>query len=622
MCGIAGVFGRPDRDAVARMLATLVHRGPDDEHLVDGEDFALGARRLAIVDVEGGRQPLTTDGGRVWAAHNGEIYNFPGIREALAARGRRFRTRCDTEVIPHLYEEHGSAFAEVLDGMFAVAVWDADRRRGVLARDRVGKKPLYYTLIGGTLLFASEIKALLAVPGVSRRLSLPALHHFLSLKHVPHPLTIFDGIRALPPAHRLVFTPEQAPVVERYWSPDFSPDPALASAHDDELAGEILRLLGAAVARRLMSDVPIGFFLSGGIDSSLVTALAAEASGSRIRTFSLTYTAEATTPGKEADRRWARRVAERWGTDHHEEALPTERFSDTLPCVLACFDEPFAGVTSTWHLSRLMARHVKVALAGDGADELFGSYLSHRLALPLANLQAWRETAEPSLIRPFDHEPERLAALEAPTDWQWRCRLHVFSEADKQTLLTPEARRALGDASTEALTAREYAELTAKDPLNRVLEAEFRHQLPDQVLTFVDRLSMAHSLEIRAPFLDTALCSFVARIPGERKMPGGRTKHLLKLAATRLLPAELVERPKEGFVMPVAGWLRGPLRQWAAATLSAPRLAPLGVFEPDAVTSLLARALDGPEDLRRLNQVLALLVVVTWFERYRPTGVG
>ena len=284
MCGIAGVFGASDRPTVDAMLTALHHRGPDDSFVVGGDRFDLGARRLSIVDVGGGRQPMSNESQTIWAAQNGELYNYPLLRPRLLAAGHALHTHCDTEVLPHLYEECGANLPQRIDGMFAVAVWDDARKVGLLARDRFGKKPLYYHVDRERLYFASEIKALLRIPGFARRIDLEALHHFLSLKHVPQPHSIFQGIAQLPPAHRLVFEPGRPPQIERYWDLSFEADPDTAALSEDELAERLLALLRQGVERRLMADVPIGFFLSGGLDSSLTTALAAELSPRQIQT--------------------------------------------------------------------------------------------------------------------------------------------------------------------------------------------------------------------------------------------------------------------------------------------------------------------------------------------------
>ena len=616
MCGIAGVFGRGDRATVQRMLHTLVHRGPDDEGLVGSADFTLGARRLAIVDVENGHQPVTDETGTLWAVQNGELYNFPQARAHLLARGHRLKTRCDTEVLPHLYEEHGAALPVHVDGMFALAVWDDVGKVGVLARDRMGKKPLYYMRRAQELYFASEIKALLQVPGFDRRLNLEALHHYLSYKHVPHPLSIFDGISILPPAHRLVFRRGGEPEVSRYWSVPFGGADEATLPPDEQLVDRLLELLRQAVERRLMADVPIGFFLSGGIDSSLSTALAAERGPGRIKTFTLTYQEEATTPGKEQDRRWARWVAERYGTEHYEERIAFADFPASLRRILRCFDEPFAGVVSTYYLAQLMARHVKVAVAGDGADELFGSYLSHRLAGPLARYSEYERTGRRELIRPFEDRPAWLAGLAGREDWAWRHELSVFTEEQKASLYAPDVAAAVRGFSTREHLRRWFAASTASDPLNRVLGVEFQTLLPDQVLTFVDRLSMAHSLEVRSAFLDTDVVTFVAALPGRLKIRDGQTKWLLKQAARRYFPAEMVDRPKEGFVMPVARWLGRDLEPYVRETLGAERLRKHGLFDVDRVQELVDGLYREERDHTYVNRVLSLIVFQEWYELY------
>jgi asparagine synthase (glutamine-hydrolysing) len=624
MCGICGVFGRGNREVVESMLATLGHRGPDDSFAVGGEAFGLGARRLSIVDVAGGRQPMSNETGTVWAAENGELYNYQRIRARVIDGGHTLHTRCDTEVLPHLYEEYGTDLPRHIDGMFAVAVWDDARKIGLLARDRMGKKPLYYYQSGDQLYFASEIKALLRVPGFVREINLDALHHFLSLKHVPHPLSIFKRIAMLPPAHRLVFTPDAPSRVERYWDVSFEVRPGTDHMDEEELVDEFLALLRRAVERRFMSDVPIGFFLSGGLDSSLSTALAAELCPAHIKTFTLTYSNDSTTPGKEQDRRWARWVAEKYETDHHEEPIEFSSFPDNLRNVLRCFDEPFAGVVSSYFLSQAIARHVKVALAGDGADELFGSYLSHRLAQPLANFSAYLESGDVSLIRPFDDRPDYLASLlngaspadARPRDWAWRSKLLVFTEDEKRALYAPDVDRAVDAASTPELLRETFDALTTRDPLNRVLEAEFRTIFADQVLTYVDRLSMAHSLETRTAYLDTDVVQFVAGLPGRLKIRNGETKYLLKKAALRYFPAEMVFRPKEGFLMPVTEWILSDLQPYVRETLCASRLSAHRLFRESAVDALVDAVYRPGADYRDVNKVLALLVFQEWYELY------
>jgi asparagine synthase (glutamine-hydrolysing) len=617
MCGIAGVFGRGDRATVETMLTTILHRGPDDGFAVSGEHFALGARRLSIVDVAGGRQPISNETGSVWATQNGELYNYPKVRPRLLAGGHTLHTHCDTEMLPHLYEEHGIDLPKHIDGMFAVAVWDDTRRTGLLARDRMGKKPLYYHQAGDRLYFGSEIKALLEVPGISREIDHEALHHYLSLKHIPHPLTIFKSIKMLPPAHRLVFEQGKAPAIDRYWDVTFdrAGDPAMT---EDDAVDQFLALLRQGIERRLMADVPIGFFLSGGLDSSLSTVLAAELAGGRIKTFTLTYGAESTTPGKEQDRRWARWVADKYQTEHHEETVAFTGFPESAPQILRHFDQPFAGVVSSYFLSQRIARHVKAALSGDGADELFGSYLSHRLAQPLARFGDYARTGDASLIPGFESRPDYLAGLlnDGPEDWRWRAKLVVFDEAQKRSLYSDAMTRAIGGASTVDWFQSVFASLTATDPLNRILEAEFRTIFPDQVLEYGDRLSMAHSLEVRTAFLDTDVVTFVAGLPGRMKISRGNTKHLLKQAARRYFPADMIDRPKEGFLMPVTQWFQNDLEGYVRATLSPAALDRHGLFNPAEVNALIERLYTPGSDYHDVNRVLALVMFQEWHHLY------
>lgn len=625
MCGIAGVFGRRAPEVVADMLRVLAHRGPDDQHVVFGEGYTLGARRLSIIDLDHGRQPLCEDQRTVWGSQNGEIYNFRELREALLREHgeHRFATDGDTELLPHLYRAYGLDFCQKLEGMFAVALWDEEKQRGVLVRDRAGKKPLYYTVDGGCLWYASEIKALLQVPGFQRRLNLEAVHHFLSYKNVPAPMTIFEGISILKPGHRLVWQNGRVAAVEPYWRLDWTP--FAEPLAEEELAEELCRRLKVAVKRRLVSDVPIGFFLSGGIDSSLSTALAAELAPDRIKTFTLTYAPDSSTPGKELDLKCAREIAARYGTDHHEEQMNFSDFQREFPAILSHFDEPFGGVVSTYFLSRLISKHVKVAISGDGSDELFGSYLSHRIARPVAELRAARrERREPGDLGHFaSGQPreflERIAAggedeTGPDQDYRWRLRLCVFSDEDKAALYSAQARGAFEGFSTLSHLRETFSTLTAGDPTNRILEAEFGTQLPDQVLAFTDRLSMAHSLEIRTAFLDTDVMEFAARLPERFKIRDQDVKVILKRAARPYLPASAIDRPKEGFVLPVNQWLQGWLFDYAKAALSPGELSRHGLFDAAAVCGLLDRFQGGQADLA--NKILSLLSFQIWYDIY------
>ena len=607
MCGISGVFGRPDIETVKQMMGTIVHRGPDDGYSVAGTHFALGTRRLSIVGVVDGRQPLSNEDGTIWAAQNGELYNYPRVKPDLLRRGHRLQTHTDTEILVHLYEDFGTRLPEQIDGMFAIAVWDTVNKRGLLARDRMGKKPLYYYRDNDALYFASEIKSLLKVPGFVRRINLEALHHYLSFKHIPCPLSIFEGIHMLPPAHVLEFQLGEEPEIRRYWDLDFSPQSETANAPEEELVERLLALLRQGIERRLMSDVPIGFFLSGGIDSTLSTVLAAEISSTPIKTFTLTYSGDSTTEGKEQDTRWARWAAAKYGTEHHEERVEFSNFPENLRRIIQCFDEPFCGTVSTYFLSSLIAKHVKVAVSGDGADELFGSYLSHRLAQPLAQLDQYRGTDQ------FEY----LSRMYEDEDWKWRAKLFVLSDDEKMDLYAPEIAEQMRCFSSRRQLQQYFSNLTATDPLNRVLEAEFRTIFPDQVLAFVDRLSMAHSLEVRTAYLDTDFVTFIAGVRGDLKIKNGETKYLLKQAAHKYFPDEMVDRRKEGFLMPVTEWLSGDLESYVRDTLSDERLQRHGIFNSTQVTKLIDDLYSGNNDYRHVNKVFSLLVFQEWFDLYK-----
>jgi len=612
MCGIAGVFGKAEPATVELMLRRIAYRGPDDEFLVSGPRFTLGARRLSILDVEGGRQPLSNETGTVWATQNGELYNFPELRPALESKGHHFRTRTDTEIIPHLYEDWGAEFPSRLLGMFAIAVWDDARECGLLVRDHTGKKPLYYLERPGALYFASEIKCLLAVRDYERRLNPAAVHHFLSYKHVPGPDTAFDGIKSLGPAQTLAWSARNGVKVSTYWALSWAPDPAWDRMDEQEASLRVAASLREGVRRRLLSDVPIGFYLSGGVDSSFSTALAATLSPGRIKTFTLTYDSESTTLGKDEDQRWARAVAKQYGTEHHEERLSAGSFAEEFPHILRHFDQPFSGAVSPYFLSRLIGRHVRVALSGDGADELFGSYLSHRLAPVIAE---YVERGPAVLDRPWFRDSRKLVeAIADPDPARWRARLAVFSEAEKQELYTPTFATAVGAASSEAHLAGYFARGTAADPLNRMLEAEFRGVFPDQVLAFVDRLSMAHSLETRTAYLDREFVELAASLPGRLKIRDGENKYILKRAASPYLPSQLIRRPKEGFVMPVNQWLMGDVGGFTARVLHPQRVRAAGMVRPEVVAAFVSRLQGGDTSLA--NRVLSLIALHVWWEDY------
>jgi len=609
MCGIAGFFGEGQAEYLPRMLATLHHRGPDDTYYQNGPNFGLGACRPSILDTAHGRQPMWSEDHVVCAAQNGEIYNSPGLREELQKQGHRFQGHCDTEILAPLYQEYGEDAWARMEGMFAVGLWDSRLQKGYLVRDRCGKKPLYYTRIGGALYFASEIKALLAVPGCSRQIDPEALQAYLGLKHVPGPASAFLHIRQVPPGHVLTWdaSRQEGISLSPYWS--FSPATGI-SVDRDQVVSKFLGLLRGAVERRLLSDVPVGFFLSGGLDSSLVTALAAEVSSSPIQTFTLTLDDGHATPGKEADRAWASWVARRFQTRHREEKIEVTHLGSQLRDVVRCFDEPFAGVISPYFLSRAMSRHVKVALCGDGADELFGSYLSHRLGASMER--------GPHAYHRTPPEEELFRAIASDSFAGWRSRLEVFSDKESWDLLKPGlCSKQAGKNLAEKRWDQAVAPFVRLSPLNQVLAAEFVTFLPDQILRYADRLSMAHSLEVRSPFLDRAVVEFVAALPAEWKIRGQETKYLMRLAAARYFPADMIRRPKEGFLMPVAQWLRTSLRPLVEECLEPGRLQRQGILHTPEVTRWKQIWEHGdPADYRLANKIYSLLMLSLWAEEY------
>jgi asparagine synthase (glutamine-hydrolysing) len=608
MCGICGFVGGPDRPTLARMAAVLAHRGPDDSGFLVRPEVSLAVRRLSIVDLVHGRQPMTSEDGAVAVVFNGEIYNAEELRAELTVRGHRLATHCDTEVLPHLYEEYGDEFVTRLDGQFAIGLWDAARQRLVLTRDRPGIRPLFYAEDGGRFIFGSEIKSVRCALRRPPTINPEALYHYLSLKYVPGPLTIYAGVRSLRPGEQAVFERGRV-TTRRYWSLEDAPQ---ITAPDAEAVDRLEELLLRSVRGRLIADVPVGVLLSGGLDSSLILALAAGLVTHPIKTFTLGYVDDL--PHKQRDVEAARWVARELGTQHYEYKLSHQEFAEDLPAVLAAFDEPFAGVVSPYYLCKLVRQHVKVCLSGDGADELFGSYLTHRLAQPIHNVQVHGQDAvraRPELAAPCADDLERVLRLARLPEWEWRAALGVFTDAEKRDLLNPEVADFARFSTAEWLRA-ELAACPHADPQNRQQHLDCRTLLPDLVLNFNDKLSMAHSIETRVPFLYHRLMEFASGVPGHMKIRRGRCKWLLKEVGRRWLPAEIVDRPKEGFVPPVNDWQRGAFRPLIENTLTAERLAAHGFFRPEQVGELVRRYYAGDTGLQ--YKVWSLFCFQVWFE--------
>jgi asparagine synthase (glutamine-hydrolysing) len=630
MCGIAGTLElRPERPAarevVERMCHVLRHRGPDDDGvLVDGA-LGMGMRRLSIIDLVTGAQPLANEDGSVWTVFNGEIYNYPELRAELLARGHRLATTSDTEVIVHLYEDHGADFVERLEGMFGLAVWDRTRRRLVLARDRLGIKPLYWTVDGGRLLFGSELKALLAA-GVAREVDLQAMDDYLSLNYVPGPRTIYQGVHKLPPGHVLICE-DGVPVVKRYWTIPYPESPPLPRS-EAAWAQQLRSLLRDTVRRHLLSDVPLGVFLSGGVDSSALVALMREVSGERVRTFSIGFD-EASYD--ELDH--ARAVARRHDTEHHELVVRPDAV-DLVPSLVRFFDEPFADSSAVpvFCVSRLARQHVKVVLSGEGGDEVFAGYETYaawRLAEVYRRLPALvGRRLLPALVDrlpvshrrvSFDYKAKRfvrgacLPPAEAHFAWK-----EVFSDDAKAALY--------GGRAAEALPARRlyreaFEACPAPEVLTRLQHVDLSVYLPDDILVKADRMSMANSLEARVPFLDHRVVEFAAGLPASLKLRGLIKKYLLRRTMQDALPDEVVWGPKKGFNVPIAVWLAGPLRDLVRDVLSPKRVREGGLFDPAAVGALLDAHERRRADVSR--NIWSLLVFTLWREEsLRPVDGG
>jgi asparagine synthase (glutamine-hydrolysing) len=624
MCGIAGHIALA-RAASSRDLDPLLdgqrHRGPDAWGTWSDDLCALGHRRLAIIDLSAaGRQPLSNEDGSVWITFNGEIYNFQALRWRLEGLGHRFRSQTDTEVIVHAYEQWGTHCLQRLRGMFAFGIWDQRHRRLFLARDRVGKKPLFYTQQRDRFLFASELQGLLADPDVPREVDLAAIDTYLSRGYIPAPHTAFRGIRKLPPAHWLTLdvTPEGLVLrVERYWSLEYGPKRRISTG---EACERLRERLTEAVRLRMISDVPLGAFLSGGIDSSIIVGLMAGLSDRPIKTFSIGFEDAAY---NELDH--ARRVADRWGTDHHEFIVQPDALA-ILPKLVRHYGEPFADESAvpTFYVAQLTRRHVTVALNGDGGDESFAGYeryLGNRIAERIRRVPGSRLAA--SLLAralPDSLDPKNrlrrarrfLAVAHQPMVERYAHWLGYFSEEAKQHLYRPEFQSFLSEEGQEDWLAARFAETRGLDPVDAAMAVDVQSYLPFDLLVKVDITSMANALEARSPFLDHEVMELAARLPVSMKLRGGNAKYLLKRAFADVLPPENLHRRKMGFGAPVGQWFRGPLRGLLCDSLLSERSLARGYFEPGQVRRLVSAHLDHRTD--HTYTLWCLLMLELWHQ--------
>ena len=627
MCGIVGIVERDLTRPVAeidvqRMVRTLNHRGPDDEGSVLLPGVGLAMRRLAIVDIAGGQQPFANEDGSMQVVANGEIYNFGQVKDALAARGHRFRSRSDIEVLVHAYEEYGEAFLQKIHGMFALALWDGRRRALIAARDRAGEKPLYYTVTSEGLRLASEIKALLSRPEVDRTIDHEALDEFLTYEYIIAPRTIFKAIHKLPPAHYLVYKDGQI-TVKRYWD---AADVKVRAWSVDEAADALKETLGEAVRSQMMSDVPIGLFLSGGIDSSAVGIMLRDAQGSSaVSSFSMGFD-----DGSYNELPYAREVARLCGTAHHEGTV-TPDVASLFDRLVVHLDEPFADVSlfPTFLVSQMAREHVKVVLTGDGGDELFGGYDAYQaeaLAGKWAGLMPEAATraadAVLALVPPTDkkkglvnkarrfvdglaHAPASIA--------QYRWMTFLGADA-KARLYTPAFRGALASADVYRPVREALARMGHDDLLNRQLYADLSIYLADDILVKVDRMSMATSLETRAPFLDAKVMELAFSMPGDLKIRGGTRKFILKQALRGLVPDHILDRKKEGFSIPMKQWLKRELKPLMERLLAPERLAARGLIEPAETRRLIDEHCAGRAN--HAHVLFSLMVFERWAEEF------
>jgi len=623
MCGIAGIVqtdpdGAVDQATVHRMCESIVHRGPDDEGIFVKAGVGLGMRRLSIIDLAGGHQPVFNEDKSIWIVFNGEIYNFLELRPELLARGHRFSTHSDTEVIVHLYEEYGAECVHKLRGMFAFALYDERAGRLLLVRDRLGKKPLHYALHNGTLLFASEMKAILAVRPELARVNHPALLQYMYFGYIPDPATAFEPIQKLPPGHLLEF--EKGEIrIRQYW--DFPRYGTYEPAGEEELLEELEFRLAEAVRIRLIADVPLGAMLSGGTDSSIVVALMARATSQPVKTFSVGF--------KHSDfdeAPYARLVAQEFGTDHHELILEPDLI-ETVEKLTRHLEEPFgdSSMLPTYFISCLAREHVKVALSGDGGDEAFAGYERYRLHLEDRSYK-WIPKWAGLWYRDYVHRlipyrvPGRNLAYSVSLPWEQRYIEGVSLQPFQREMgVLSEDFVALD--RTPLRSFEEYLERApARDPLSRVLYLDSKTYLPGDILTKVDRMSMATSLEARVPMLDHVFLEWVTALGPQWKMHNGAQKLILKKLAKRVgVPVEVLDRPKQGFALPLKHWMRHELKDLVLTTLLDTQTQQRGYFNARGLRRLLDEHFQGRRD--HSARIWRLLIFELWHRNFlEPIG--
>ncbi len=621
MCGIAGYWGGGHEQRIRGMTNVMAYRGPDDSGFFHDASLSLGQRRLSIIDLGGGHQPIANETGRLQLVCNGEIYNSPALRASLVAKGHTFRTQTDVEVILHLYEDHGESCVRHLRGMFAFAIWDADRERLLLARDPMGQKPLFHAEKDGCFAFASEVKGVLASGLVRSGIDLEALWHYMSLRYLPDERSLFEGIRKLPAAHLLVHEKGRTRI-ERYWSLFFVEK---RKGSDAELIDELDRELQEAVRLHLLSDVPVGSFLSGGIDSGLVTAMMAKVGRTPFPTFSIGVKEQSFN-----ELPYARMVSDRYGLEAHEEVVEAD-IIHKLPTMIRHMDEPADpfGV-GVFLVSQVAARHVKVVLSGDGGDENFAGYdrfAGQRMAELYGLLPAVLRRQVFGRLFKLVPESFEYKSLASKLRWMNEMSFHSsgaryahsmsflrFTDVHKQALFTAGARARIANADSTGKILEHFNAPAASELVDRMLYTDLMTRMPDHLLAIADRMSMAHSIESRPPLIDHRVTEFAASMPGHLKLRGRKLKYCLRQVAARYLPRELIERPKQGFGFPIAHWLRTDLRVFLGNLFRESRFVELGLFDGAEIRRLLDEHLHGKADHN--FRLWILLNLELWYRMY------
>ncbi|MBL7070850.1 MAG: asparagine synthase (glutamine-hydrolyzing) [Candidatus Omnitrophica bacterium] len=614
MCGICGYSGEKNDKLMAKMLERMRHRGPNDSgcYMDRNRKINIGMVRLSIIDLHGGHQPISNEDGAIRVVFNGEIYNYIELRDELERKGHRFKTLSDTETIVHAYEEYGLSFPDKLNGMFAIGIWDLRENKLILIRDRFGIKPLFYAHRPGMLVFGSEIKVLLSHPDVSRDIDYEALSHYFSLRNIPAPFTVYKSIKALLPGQMLIWDGKRCEIsgwykldMETKWGDD----------DEDVLIDRINELLRDSVRLRLRSDVEYGAYLSGGMDSSTVVGIMSEFSKKPVKTFSLSY---ADSPGHKQDAHFARKVARRYSTEHHEYVMGWNDLQREMPEVIRHLDQPFAGVISSYWLSRFMSKYVTVALSGDGADDTFASYGHHRLIAPIAAAQRVGHgggSIDEADLGFFKEKEGLVRELAQRSPWEWRLSYASFMEHEKEMLFSAKGKDAMMPYSTSEFFKDVYLRcVSGTDELNRMLYLDINTLLPNEILYFNDMLSMRNSMEVRTPFLDFRLVELACSIPGTLKIKGMSLKYILRKVASRYLPDEILKRPKEGFVLPKNTWLRQGMAPMLRDVLSKDRIAIHGYLNHEYVDSLIKDFFAGNDTLT--FKVWSLMVFQVWYENH------